>query len=109
MYHMLTCFNLPPGTTVDEFRQTVDEFTAHMRGIDLVVSAGPIMRRHRHEIMDTDGERDHEFSFVTTFMDRAQCDRAVDYIRPKEESGHSGHTAVYTGVADPVFTCWEDI
>jgi len=59
--------------------------------------------------MDTDGERNHEYFFITTFRDRAQCDQAVDYILPHEEPGEAIHKAVYSKVADPVFICWEDL
>ena len=109
MFHMLTCFNLKSGITIDEFQQSLLEFMTHMQKVDLVVSTGPIGRRQRHEIMDTDSERDHEYFFITSFRDRAQCDRSVEYILPHEEPGESSHLAVYSKVSDPVFICWEDI
>ena len=87
MFHMLTCFNLQPGITIEEFQQSLLEFTTHMQKVDLVDSTGPIGRRQRHEVMDTDSERDHEYFFTTSFRDRAQCDRSVEYILPHEEPG----------------------
>lgn len=109
MFHMLTCFNLRPESTLDEFRQSLDLFTRHMQELDLVLSIGPIGRRQADTIMDTDDERDHEYFFITTFRDRAQCDFSVEYILPHKEPGESSHNAVYTKVMDPVFICWEDI
>jgi len=109
MFHMLTCFNLKSGITIDEFRQSLAEFTQHLQKIDLVHSTGPVGRRQRDTIMDTDDERDHEFFFITSFRDRAQCDRAVEYILPHEEPGESSHKAVYSKVQDPVFICWQDL
>lgn len=109
MFHMLTCFNLVPETTINQFRRALVNFTEHMTGIDLVDSMSPIGRRQRHEVMDTDSERDHEYFFIMSFRDRAQCDRAVEYIYRHEEPAESIHKAVYSSVADPIFICWEDL
>ena len=109
MFHMLTFFDLKPGISIDEFRRSLAEFTAHLSEIELVQSTGPIGRRQRHEIMDTDSERDHEYYFIVSFRDRAQCDRAVEYILRHEEPADSIHNAVYSGVQEPIFTCWEDL
>ena len=106
---MLTCFNLGPEFTIEEFRQSVASFTTHLKSMGLVDSASPIGRRQRHPIMDTDSERDHEYFFIMSFRDRAQCDRAVEHILPHEEPGESIHKAVYSKVRDPIFICWEDI
>ena len=109
MFHMLTCFNLDPDTSLDEFRVRIASFTQHMMELELTHSTGPIGRRQRHTIMDTDSERDHEYFLTMTFRDRAQCDQAVEYILPKKEPGKSIHEAVLTSVADPIFICWEDV
>jgi hypothetical protein len=109
MFHMLTCFNLAPDTSLEEFRESLAAFSQHMEGLDLQQSAGPIGRRQSDTIMDTDDERDHQYFFITTFRDRAQCDLAVEYIRPPADSGEPSHISVLTKVTDPVFICWEDI
>ena len=80
MFHMLSCFNLQPGESIDEFGSAIADFAAHMQAEDLVDSIGPIGRRQTDTIMDTDDERNHEFFFIMTFRDRAQCDRAVETI-----------------------------
>jgi hypothetical protein len=45
MFHMLTCFNLKPTITIDEFHQSIANFTTHLRNNELVHSTGPIGRR----------------------------------------------------------------
>jgi len=109
MFHMLTCFNLKQEHSIGEFSQSLCDFTAHLQKIDLLHSTGPVGRRQRHTIMDTDSERDHEYFFIMSFQDRAQCDRAVEYILPHKEPGDSIHNATLANVKDPVFICWEDI
>ncbi len=109
MFRMLSCFDLKPEISMDGFRQSLADFTAHLREIDLVDSTGPIGRRQRHEIMDTDSERDHEYYFITSFRDRAQCDRAVEYILRHNEPVESIHKSVYSSVKNPIFICWEDL
>ena len=108
MFHMLSCFNLQPETSLDDFRRSLDDFTSQLKDTELIESVGPIGRRQRHPIMDTDDERDHEFFLVMSFRDRAQCDRAVESIFKDDESDNSSHRSVYELVSDPEFICWED-
>ena len=109
MFHMLTFFDLEPEISIEEFRQALAEFTARLGQMDLIHSTGPIGRRQRHEVMDTDGERNHEYYFVLSFRDRAQCDRAVELIFRHEEPEETIHNAVSSIVHEPIFTCWEDL
>ena len=109
MFHMLTCFNLQPKITIEEFSQAIDNLTAHLKTGKLLDSTGPIGRRQRDTIMDTDSERNHEYFVLMSFQDRAQCDRAVEHIRPQGEPGVSIHKAVYSKVLDPIFICWDDL
>ena len=109
MFHMLTCFNLKPEFAMDDFRRSLTGFARHMREVDLVHSAGAIGRRQSDTIMDTDSERDHEYFFMMSFRDRAQCDKAVGYLLPHEEPGESIHKDVYSKVRDQIFICWEDL
>ena len=44
-----------------------------------------------------------------SFLDRAQCDRSVAHMFEEPQPLKSMHEAVWLQVADPVFTCWEDI
>jgi hypothetical protein len=109
MFHMLSCFNLKPGITVGAFEQSLTEWDEYLRSIDLAHCAGPIGRRDRHPIMDTDNERDHEYFMIMTFRDRTQCDQSVEHVKCGEEPGNTLHHAVWQKVIDPVFICWEDI
>lgn len=94
---------------MDDFRRSVMEFTKHMQTSDLVQSTGPVGRRQSDTIMDTDSERNHEYFFIMSFRDRAQCDQAVGYLLPHEEPGESIHKEVYSKVQDQIFICWEDL
>lgn len=109
MFHMLSCFNLKTGFDIEGFGEALNVYTAHLQSLDLVESNGPIGRRQSNTIMDTDDERDHQFFFTTSFRDRAQCDRSVDYIMTQQEPGHSIHKQLYCQVTEPVFICWEDL
>ncbi len=109
MFHMLTCFNLDPDVSIDEFKESLAVFDAHLLDLKLIHSTGPVGRRQHHPIMDTDRERDHEYFFIMSFRDRAQCDRAVDHILPHEEPADSIHHTMHAKVCDPIFICWEDV
>ena len=106
MFHMLSCFDLNPDVRVGEFRQSVADLDEHLRDIDLIESIGPIGRRQKDTILDTDSNRNHEYFFVTSFRDRAQSDRAAQYMTNTEDPLHK---AVYSTVRDAVFICWEDL
>ncbi|MGI9265542.1 MAG: DUF6614 family protein, partial [Gammaproteobacteria bacterium] len=106
---MLSCFNLKAGTELEVFRQSVAEFTSHLADNELIHSAGPVGRRQRDTIMDTDSERNHEFFLMLFFLDRAQCDRAVEHLLSFAEPANGIHKAVYAQITDQVFICWQDI
>lgn len=105
MSHMLSCFNLKPDISRDEFRGSLADYTAHLRTLDLVDSTGPIGRRQSNTIMDTDDERDHQYFVIMSFRYRAQCDRSVDYISGHQQPGGRIHREVSAMVADPVIIC----
>ena len=109
MFHMLSCFNLKPGVEVAGFRDAVAELSTYLQGKNLLHATGPLGRRQRHPVMDTDAERDHEYFFIMSFTDRAQCDRAVEQIYKHEGSGDEIHKSVYGKISDPVFICWQDV
>tara|TARA_B100000586_G_scaffold239339_1_gene191538 strand:- start:606 stop:935 length:330 start_codon:yes stop_codon:yes gene_type:complete len=109
MFHMLSCFNLKSGVSINDFKKSLVTLDKHLQDIDLIDSTGSIGRRQRHRIMDTDDERDHKYFFIMTFRDLSQCDRSIDYVYSEEEPGNSIHQAVWHKVDNPVFICWEDI
>lgn len=106
MFHMLSCFDLDPDTRLDEFQAQVRKLDAHLRDLGLIDSIGHVGRRQRHEVLDTDTERNHEFFFITSFRDRVQGDRAVAYMYDADDPLHR---AVYSQVRNAVFVCWEDL
>ncbi len=75
----------------------------------MVHSTGDIGLRQKDTLMDTDGERDHEYFFIVIFRDRAQCHRAHAYLVPHGEPGESIHKSVYAKVTNQVFICWQDL
>ena len=109
MFHMLTCFNLKPGETIESFRDSLAELTAHLQEKELVDTVGPIGLRQRDTIMDTDDERDHEYFFIMSFANREQCDRSVEYMYREEEPADTLHKRTYGKITDPVFISWMDI
>ncbi len=109
MFHMLTCFDMKPGFELEGFRQSLSKYTDHMRGLDLVVDYEPIGRRQSDTIMDTDAERNHQYFMLMHFRDREQSDRAVDYIKSRQEPGATIHREVYSKVKNQVFICWQDV
>jgi hypothetical protein len=99
MFHMLTCFDLKPEYSLDEFQESLDEYTNHMHSLDLVEDRSPIGLRQSDTIMDTDNERNHKYFMLMNFRDRTQSDKAVEYINKE----------VYSKVQDLIFICWQDI
>ena len=106
---MLTCFNLSDGVSLEEFDTSLRRFSNDLIDQDLLASTGPVGRRHRHPVMDTDTERNHEYFFVMCFDDLAQCDEAVKQFQSGRPDMEPDHIALQTMVHDPVFICWEDI
>ena len=106
---MLTCFNLRRGETIESFRDSLAELTAHLKDRELVQQVGPIGLRQRDTIMDTDDERDHQYFFIISFADREQCDRSVEYMYSEEEPADTLHKRMYGKIKDPVFISWVDI
>ena len=109
MFHMLTCFDLKPDILLEEFQQSLEEYTVHMQGLNLVESHGPIGLRQSDTIMDTDNERKHNYFMIMHFRDREQSDNAVAYIKSHEEPGDTIHKNVYSKVQNLIFICWQDI
>ena len=109
MFHMLSCFNLVPETTLEKFRESLRVFNEHMEAEDLIHSCGPVGRRRRDTIMDTDEERDQEYFFIMSFRDDAQVDRSIAYVRAIDDPGTTFHTALFSQVKDAIFISWQDI
>ena len=109
MFRMLTCFDLSGDVSLEEFNGALKRFSNDLVDQHLLTSTGPIGRRCRHPIMDTDAERDHEYFFEMCFRDRAQCDEAVKQFQDGRPDMEPDHVALQSMVKDPVFICWEDL
>lgn len=109
MFHMLSCFDLKPGETIDVFQSAYQEFVAQMKELDLVDGSGPIGERQSDTPMDTDDERDHQYFTVMSFRDRKQVDDAYAYILRHVNPGDDEHDSMYSKVENPVFICWQDV
>ncbi len=109
MFHMLSCFDLKDNVTIKEFQEANALFVAHMKGLGMVESVSPVGRRQHHPIMDTDHERGQEYFFTMTFLDRDQCDQAVDCIQSHCEPEDKIHFAISSKIINYVFICWDDI
>lgn len=109
MFHMLSCFDLKPEETLDDFRKSYAAFIADMKKQGLVESSGAIGRRQSDTPMDTDDERDHEYFVILSFKNREQVDQAYDYIKQHFEPGDRSHSDMYQRVQSPIFICWQDV
>ena len=109
MYHMLSCFNLKPGISIEAFQRALVAFGEHMQQMGHLEDIGPVGRRDDSTPMDTDTERNLQYYFVTRFQDKAQCDGSYAYILRHEPVADRLHDAVYHKVLDPVFICFDDL
>ena len=96
MFHMLTCFDLKPENTLEEFQQSLEDYSSFMKERDLGAGHSPIGLRQSDSILDTDDERKQKYFMLMHFRDREQSDRAVAYIKSHEEPGKSLHLKAYS-------------
>ena len=108
MFHMLSCFDLIDGVSIDEFRKYNADFLLHMKEQGLVDSFGAIGKRNKHPVMDTDNNRDQKFFYIMTFLDEKQCNRAVDCISSQSEPENTIHQNMIAKTKNHTFICWED-
>jgi hypothetical protein len=108
MMYLHTSFDLAEGVSLDAYKSALREFTAVMKSGDLIVDTGPVLERCRHPVMDTDEERGHQYFFVMSFADRAQCDAAVRHIQSADPGGDPAHRALQKDIIRPIFSCWVD-
>ena len=106
---MLTCFDLKPKHSIEEFQKSLAHYTHHMRELDLVEGHSPIGLRQSDTILDTDDERKQKYFMIMHFRDRDQSDNAVAYIKNLEEPSKSLHTNTYSKTQNLIFISWEDI
>ena len=110
MIHMLSKFDLKPGTDLEEFKINYARFIEIARELNLVEASDPIGKRVENTPMDTAGEDEPRYFSVMSFKDRAQLDAAYDHLLNVDRSHevHITHTHVNQAVENAVFTCWQD-
>ena len=110
MIHMLSKFDLKQKN-IEEFNEDYFRFIEIILNLGLIDSAGPIGQRIKNTPMDTAGDQDPEFYSIMSFRDREQLDAAYDYLLNSDITPEVQitHKAVQNAVANPVFTCWQDI
>jgi hypothetical protein len=106
---MLTCFDLKPKHTIEEFQKSLDNYSSFMQEHDLGEGHSPIGLRQSDTILDTDDERKHKYFMLMHFRDREQSDKAVAYIKSHKEPGKSLHTKAYSQTQNLIFISWQDI
>ena len=109
MFHMLTCFDLKPEHTLEEFQQSLEDYSSFMQEQGLGVGHSPIGLRQSDSILDTDDEREQKYFMLMHFSDREQSDNAVAYIKSHKEPGKSLHLKAYSQTQNLIFISWEDI
>ncbi len=108
MYCMLSCFNLHPGVSKESFLTARDDFFVHLRNLDLIDSIGPLCERDRDTPMDTD-DRLQQYYYLSSFVDKAQCDRSYQYILENQGIKHPLHAAMISKTCDEIFVCYAEI
>jgi len=103
MFHMLTCFDLKPKHSLEEFQQSLIDYSAHMHELDLVEAHSSIDLRQSDTILDTDDERKQKYFVIMNFRDREQSDKAVAYIKSHKEPGKSLHSKAYSQTQNLIF------
>ena len=109
MFHMLSSFDLKPGVAPAEFVARYEAFVNQMKALGLVAGSSPVGRRHPESGLDTDVSHQRQYFAVMHFADRAQSERAYDWIAQMHEPTEETHLAVLRLGADMVFTAWEDV
>ena len=108
MMYLHSSFDLAEGVSLDDYKRALQEFTATMKSMGLIVDTGPVLERRRHPIMDTDDERGHQYFFVMSFADQEQCDAAVRHIQSADPGTDAAHRGIYRDIIKPIFSCWVD-
>ncbi len=106
---MLTCFDLKPKYTIQEFQKSLANYSAYMHELDLLEAHSPVGLRQSDTILDTDDERKQKYFMIMHFRDREQSDKAIAYIKSHKEPGKSLHEKVYSQAQNLIFISWQDI
>lgn len=105
---MLSFFDLADDIEIGTFEISLASFNEHLVGVGLLHSQGNIGRRCSNTPMHTDEERTQGWYFESVFIDKAQCDRAYEYVSKGEEPCATLHKAVVSKMHNGIFSCWDD-
>ncbi len=108
MYCMLSCFNLKPDVSREDFVAAREQFFRHLRDIDLIEGIGPLCERDRETPMDTE-DRSHQYYYLSYFANKKQCDRSYQYILENQGIRHPIHQLVHSKTSDEVFVCFAEL
>jgi len=108
MFRMLSFFDLAKDASIDDFENALTPFCQHMIDVGMMQSWGPVGRRSDNTPMDTDEGTPQRYFFVTTFVDKQQCDASYAYIKDGSEPCASLHRAMRSTMQCGIFSCWED-
>ena len=109
MFHMLTCFDLKSGHSIQEFQHSLAKYTKHMNELGLVEGNSSIGLRQSDSILDTDDERKQEYFVTMHFRERVQSDKAIEHIKSHKEPAKSLHHNAYSITENLIFISWRDI
>lgn len=108
MFRMLSFFDLADGVDIASFAAALQSFNEHLIDVGLLHSQGNIGRRRSDTPMHTDDVRTQDWFFESIFVDKAQCDRAYEYVSKGEEPCATLHKAVQSKMRNGIFSCWQD-
>lgn len=108
MYRMLSFFDLAEGASIAEFESALAPFCQHMIDVGMLQSWGPIGTRSANTPMDTDEATSQHYFFVSTFVDKNQCDASYAYIKQGGEPCASLHLTMRSKMHNGIFSCWEE-
>ncbi|MEM9146381.1 MAG: hypothetical protein AAGC57_09295 [Pseudomonadota bacterium] len=106
---MHSVFDLRDGVSDAQFRDAWERLTADLIARGLLVSASGLLARRSDTPLDTDDGRGLRYLTVMSFQDRAQSEAAWDEIAGLHPPALGLHRRVLGMVAEPVFSCWEDL
>jgi hypothetical protein len=105
---MLSFFDLADDVDIGSFEASLESFNEHLIGVGLLYAQGNVGRRCSDTPMHTDDARTQGWFFESIFIDKAQCDRAFEYVSKGEEPIVTLHKAVLSKMRNGIFSCWED-
>ena len=80
-----------------------------MVGLDLIVGSDPVGRRAQDSGLDTNEQLSQQYFAVMHFRDKAQSERAWDWIMSQSETTDQLHRRMWAQARNMTFFAWEDL